>query len=384
MINLIKKLALLSFCLLAVTMMFGCPNSGQNTGVNTTSTSTSTGGSNSGSTIQNELQCEQIAVPSSSCSGTQCCRGDTACEKDCDYIDGGSSRCERLDIAKVSEIRDVVENIADRPSKDDLDNLTEDHLSLLCGTLKALGIDVLRERYSNLNASNAKRLLNWFAEQDYRIELFSQTNKEEGEINDGDGSRLLKLLFSRLGNGNSADDDDTVIAGLMKKVDDNGRESFMEVGNDKVRNFVHNQIIVDNNSWGICPDPDESTKNYPLPDGVISDYNREACILGVYCKISGAYGGGAGRQSADDNFRKDIANLKNLDLTSQVTEFINAEVTLASNKAQGDGGLRDTRDEGTTDEIKDRDGDNWTHRACLQLKKFWDNGSTLDLGLDGD
>ena len=83
------------------------------------------------------------------------------------------------------------------------------------------------------------------------------------------------------------------------------------------------------------------------------DFDLQACILGVYCHVAD------GNHDADkDDLRENAAD--NLD-GSDVVDFIEKDVA--------DGGLGI------------EDGDEWPDEACEELKKYWNNNNSLDLGL---
>lgn len=265
--------------------------------------------------------------------------------------------CVALRKDTLEELVKLFEEKLKKPKEDDLDDLDKEEQELICGAVKELDHDILGDRIDNYNHTRAKYFLEWVGKNQGVADIFKNAENDEGV-------KMFKRLLYRASGGAGETTDQGVLDGLAVGV--NSEEAgehvlYMAFGhqNENLVKFIHKEIVSHKDE--LCDD-----KNHPVPDDTqvvdtdtgdvyaSTGFEKEACVLGVYCKIAAA-----GDDASD--FRKDMA--KFLRRGGNVADFIKESL-------QG-GGLGLTED----------DAEDWKDAACANLKTYW-NDKTDGLDLD--
>ena len=260
-----------------------------------------------------------------------------------------------------------------RPEFEELERLKSKDIEEICAAVKHLDSDLLSDKVDKYSSTDAKALLEWLATEDTVLEVFDNAD-------DDDGLKMIQKLLESVG---SETGDSAILDGLGKDVsedkdEDNVLELALKSGNEKLVDYLHDEIITHEDE--ICsesnyPEPD-TTAAIPFTEGGDDDpgsykqspnhFKYEACVLAAYCKIADT------DSDEDDKFRKEIADFVN---QSGIVNFIKRNAA--------DGGL-DLAD-GVADannsiyfNLDEDDAEEWTHKACVNLKYFW-TGSLFDL-----
>ena len=250
-------LILSGFVVVTVAVISSCTPS---PGIQTPTTSSGSTGKKSSTTDTRTLKCE---LPK--CSGSKCCDEE---DKDCDNICSDSDylklsgdaydKCIGLSESTVDRLGELFKDILEHP-KDagKLEDLEKEDIDLICGVVKELDKDVLEDRIDDYSTSNAKRFLEWAANEKTVIEIFENTEDTD------DGIKMVKTLLETAGNG---DGDEGVLKGLSVDVNhESGSDEdehvlylALQKSNSRLVAFIHDEIISDDK--GLC-----SSGNLPVP-----------------------------------------------------------------------------------------------------------------------
>ncbi len=319
---------------LAALMIFGCSTeTGRNVGT------TDNGGTNSGSrrsrSTTSTLDC---SMP----SGGSTCEGDEDCEELCEDNDhlnlSGSARKECFDwpTASVEKLDEIFKEIKD-PEEDKLNDLTNDDINLLCAAIE-MEEDFWLDEIKGYTPSDSKYILKWIINNEQVTFLLDREIKEEDRTNH------LKYLLVALADSHDILDDMKILEGLGDRVDTDDDENVIEyaesAGNEDFIKMVHELIVEE----GIC----DVTDNQPTFTDASANYQKSACMLGVYCHIID-----------DEGVRKSIAEIIN---NGDIKGLIESDNT---------GGL----------DLGEEDAEEWTTVACAKLVSDWADTANLDLGL---
>ena len=297
------------------------------------------------------------------CGGSDdCCyeedeKCDHWCESDLDLSGKHYDACVALRKDTVEELVKLFEEKLKKPKEEDLDDLDKEEQELICGAVKELDHDILGDRIDNYNHTRAKRFLAWAGENPGVADIFKNAEDDEGV-------KMFKRLLYRASGGAGEITDQGVLDGLAVGVNsDEAGEHVLYMAfddnNENLVDFIHEEIVSHKDE--LCDD-----KNHPVPDDTqvvdsntgdvyaSTGFEKEACVLGVYCKIAAA-----GDDASD--FRHDMA--KFLGDGGDMADFIEESLK--------DGGLGGTED----------DGEDWRDAACANLKTYW-NDKTGGLDLD--
>ena len=325
-----------------------------------------------------KLKCE---LPK--CSGSDCCDKEDSdgdldedcedwCKKDLSLSGDAYDNCLALDRAVIAEgdeddLLFLFDERLKRPQIDELETLKTKEVDLICAAVKHLDSDLLSDRVDNYGSADSEGMLEWLATKETVLEIFDSAEDDDG----------LKMVKKLLETAAALKGDAGILKGLGTDVsddsdDDNVLELALKAKNKEFVNFIHDDIITHEDE--IC-----SKENQPSPDtlqilpstGTYPDqgYGYEACVLAAYCKIA------PNNTDADNDFRKDIADF--------VSE--NSVVNFIRRKAE-DGGLDiadaeldDTSNPPDYYQLDEDDAEEWSYKACVNLKYFWDNktGKTL-------
>jgi len=263
------------------------------------------------------------------------------------------------------------------PRVNDLNNLTKEDVDLICGASKELDENLLEDSISKYRAIEAKRVLEWTARRAEVIEVFKNLNKGLNFFR-----RLLQKTSSLEGN-----------EGILKGLSDNivteeglkERKNILllaeKEGNKRLIGFIHENIILHKD--GLCtqttwPVPSSQTNkkgkkcvtnvcdSYENSSGEYRKrYGENACILSIYCKVSG------GTSDVAEDFRTSVADLLNYDDLSQ---FITASV--ANGGLNLEEGLDNFENAGTELyglSLNTEDAKKWSNKICINLNTYWRN-----------
>jgi hypothetical protein len=300
------------------------------------------------------------------CGGSDdCCyEEDEQCDNWCDSdLNLGGRHYDACVALRKDTVKDLVELFDEKlkkPKEDDLDDLGKEEQELICGAVKELDYDILGDLIDNYNHTRAKQFLEWAGETPGVADIFKNAEDDEGE-------KMFKRLLYRASGGTGETTDQGILDGLTEGVNkEEAGEHVLYLAfknkNENLIEFIHEEIVSHRDE--LCDD-----KHYPEPDAAAlwpdddgadqpyasTGFEKEACVLGVYCKIAAA-----GDDASD--FRHDMA--KFLGDGGDMADFIEESLS--------DGGLGLTED----------DAEDWTDAACTNLKTYWnDKEGGLDLDL---
>ena len=359
-------LALTLSIVLMLVLVSGCEGKGSG---ETAPTPTPASGGDSGQT-----EAFSCALPA--CSGDDCCNED---DSDCDdwcndnsHLDLSGDTAKKCRGLAKDTVKDLLRffgtssrglsdpnKVFTQPTEEKLDALKNTDIALICGAVKELDSDLLKNKVEGYTPLHARRVLNWIAQKEATIEIF---NNAEGDNKDRE---IMKILLHKASNGTGTPTDAGVLAGLSANVNNDNDQNVLAIAededNESLIQYLHQRIIGSDKE--LC-----KSANLPAPSSAYSgsartdanSFKDQACVLAVYCKIAPA------GNSKNQDFRKRVASL--VDGSKEVEDFIKT--------AKTDGGLDG---EGTAS-ISDEDATEWPDQACTNLTSFWEDGG-LDFGL---
>ena len=285
-------------------------------------------------------------------------KADGSCAKDDDCVDwckddlelSGSNRdaCEELDKDIVKDLVDLFEEILEKPSAEELEDLNTDDITLMGSAIKTLGKQILEQKTEDYSRPTARDFLAWMAKNEEVLEVFKVIDEDEEAL------EILKSLFEKV---SANENEEAILNGLKEQIGEEDGEHFLALAEDNnnrdLITYIHGELIEDEEE--VCDDnnyPTATTGQTGATDR--ADHNQEACYLAVYCYIAPA------EADNDDNeeFRK------------KISEIINVNFDRLVHDAIADGGLG----------LTDRDAEEWTDAACEALDTYWSDGN-LNLGL---
>ena len=289
----------------------------------------------------------QFSLPS--CSGNDCCYNDTNCIKQCDGLFSevpAKQKCFKRPILLVSEMDKLVSEVLREPEWKNLKNI---ELSVLLSVL-AISEKTWVTEINQYSKTQTREVLYWLAyHSDISTSVFSLYKQLP---------RLLLVALFRQNTRSPLLDDNAVLSGLKKSIKD--EDTFFEVARKKKNRslipLVHKQVIEDH----LC----DYSINQPQPT-YLSDSHYEACVLAVYCYLTGSYASGQYSATKEDkrNIGQDLRRYLAGELAdSTIENFIQAPI-------EGGGGLEIIKS-----------ADDWPDTACVKLKEIWDDGN-LKFGL---
>ena len=325
---------------IAAFMIFGCSSE---TGRNVTGTTridrdrdTSRRDSNTSSTLDCKLP-----------SGSGC-KGDQDCEdmcKDDDYLDlTGKAKDKCFDLSKSTvEKLDSMFEVLKEPRDDDLSDLTEEDVNLLCGAIEELDEDFWLRALKNYKSGEARDILQWVIDTEQVTTLLDQLSNDEAR----DHLEHLLVAFNGTKGNVTATNLYNALISSAKEIDDNQGilEYAADNSNDLFIEMVHD-LVIDGDEGKICT----GASNLPTYSGSgtlgDSSYPEFACMLAVYCQATD-----------EESLRSDIAEtINNRGIESLITD---AET----------GAL----------DLPEDDGEEWSDAACTKLQDSdWDDGIAKD------
>lgn len=285
------------------------------------------------------------------CSENNCCYKNTNCFSQCESLfplEEDKQRCLKLPVDWVNKMQDTVDMNLKDPK---WDNLVYMELPVFWFIL-AISEKPWLDKISDYQKKEARQVLYWLASQpDINEKILSQLPDYK--------IRLLFLALFRKNTLSTLLDDNALLSGLKEPIEEDN-SSFFEVA-DKVNNnlisVVHGQIVAGH----LC----DYSINHPRPVHYTSDSRYQACVLAVYCYITGTYTEDSYVAIKEEGrngqvFRERVAGEWE-ENSKEITQFIQAP--------HDKGGL------GITD-----NADDWPDKACVKLKQLWNDGN-LKFGL---
>lgn len=283
-----------------------------------------------------------------SCFGSDCCYQDKDCIKKCENLSSeseGTKKCLELPVDWVTQMDELLNQTLTRPSRENLENIE----------LRALWSIIKINEKSWLNKVNdysrvqAWTVLFYIASQpDISRSIFS--------VHTSFARSLLIALF-RKNTRSPLVDNNALLSGMKASISEEG--TFFKIAkkqkNSKVISLVHEQVI----KRQLC----DYQINQPQPAVAGSgDSAYEACVLAVYCHLTGSYSSGQysddGGRNAGQELRKQLASEVN---DKEIENFIQSPLE------KGGLGI-------------EWNADDWTDAACVKLTELWDDRN-LKFGL---
>ena len=277
-----------------------------------------------------------------SCQGEECCNQNQNCKQKCEELFlewENKEKCFKEFADLVEKMHTLITKVFKKPNEDNLVNINLNTLQSVL-TISEKSWLVRINKYSR---REAQAVLFWLAshpEQDVFSYRVSQNP-----------IRLILMALLRQNARTTLWDDNALLSGLKEPVTEKKKHLF-EVTNQKdnmiLMSHAHKQIVAGH----LC----DYHINHPIPAyySYQSDYTFPACVLAVYCHLTGSYSAGkyVAKKGGQD-LRKNIAGELMLE---EVESFIEADYA--------EGGL----------EITDN-SDDWTDSACERLSTIWNDGN---------
>lgn len=287
----------------------------------------------------------------------QRCEDDSDCEDDVceDYFDNDRN-CKQLPRRRALSLLISLENLAEAK----FDKVRHEDMGLALAIDESFWIDLIDNDYS---ASDAKKALKWLVETEKLLHLFLQ-------IDEGDFSETLMWLFLKADRAPEyyyKDESRNNVWNVWDPIQNPIKRNLnflalvLDENPDSTEDFVrfmHEYIVEDIVCrQGVRPFPStlsiRGVSRYSRAEAALArQYNKEACILGVYFVLV-----------KDDEDRKQVADW----VDDTETEFIE--------RKQSEGGLSPE-----DDEIED--ASEWPDEAHERLKFLWtDTEDSINLNL---
>ena len=289
------------------------------------------------------------------CSGRDCCGNKALCFKNCDNLFQlweHKKACWNLPLSEAEGVYKAF-RVLKNPSYESLKTL---ELKALWSALEISERSWL-SKIHNYQRSDAKAVLLWLAARENVTRLvFNNLSSEKPQA-------LLKALFRQNIRGKSSlVDDNALLLGLKTPIEEEDTffHLLLEAENNILIRLVHEAVI----SEHLCEYP----INPPRPELYVSDQHHSACVLAVYCYLTGSYNKGlylADLSAHRQEFRRKLVDEFD-DL--QVTEFIQEPLRA------GGLGIPENRLELKEQAVE------WPDTACQELGRLWNDGN-LKFGL---
>lgn len=286
-----------------------------------------------------------VDVVLESCIGDDCCSRNQECINQCDNLfteKEHEEKCQALSKQQVLEMSQTLNLFLKKPDVEG--HLEQVELSVL-GAVFAISEQSWLHKIHKYSRSQAQAVLFWLVNH---IELNTFMIDEYP----GAFSSVLKALFKK-NTGSSYLDDKSLLAGIKEPLAENGK-NFLEIAENKNNKglivFVHKEIITGH----IC----DYSINQPRQVSGLNDDAYEACILGVYCYITGSYNGSKpyeGRDYAGRNRGQKVRKM----LAGEIEEE-RIEIFIEKDVDKGGLGIQ-------------KEADEWPDTACVKLAELWED-----------
>lgn len=284
---------------------------------------------------------ESFSLPS--CSGNDCCSQSLRCIKQCDSLFSiekeTKEKCLKLPEKWVAQMGEILDTTLTNPNKADLEKI---ELPVLWSVVEMSEKPWLT-KISDYSRAQAQAVLSWLAYDPY---VSSSTFKKRAKA-----ARLTLIALFRKNKRSPLVDDNAILSGLQSSIEE--EKNFLEIAerqnNEFLISLVHKEVI----EGHLCDYP----INQPQPTTYSSESAYEACILAVYCHLTGSYhsdqylGKEDGGRGVGQRLRKTISTGFE---DKAIEEFIESPVEK--------GGLAVMRK-----------ADDWTDEACTKLTEFWND-----------
>ena len=294
---------------------------------------------------------EGQSITPAECSGNNCCYKNAECVRKCNTFFMGredQKRCSRFSVQWVHKIEETLNQI-EGPNRD---NLQDIELPVLSSVIK-ISEKTWINKINNYSKAQARAVLFWLASQpEVSASVLGELSFEP--------VRLLLVALLRKNTRSVLLDDNALLSGLKEPITKEEEDTFLKVSeqtdNWNLISLVHRQVV----TAQLC--------DYPInqPQPVYSSQStHEACVLVVYCHLTGSYNAGQ-YSSAEDRHFNEGQSLREAVASSELGDdeldrFISSSVE--------EGGL------GVTD-----DAGQWQDSACVKLTELWEDGN-LKFGL---
>ena len=302
-------------------------------------------------TKEDDPSSDAFTLPS--CSGNDCCYKSTKCSSQCENLFPlmeNKSRCLKLPVAWVAKMQETVNNNLKDPK---WDNLVYMELPVFWSVLKISEKPWL-DKISSYHYTEARKVLFWLASKpDISTGVLSHLPSYQ--------VRAILLALFRKNTRSVLLDDNALLSGLKEPVEIEEKYTFFKVAdkenNSSLISLVHKEVI----SGHLC----DYSINQPKPVHYTSDRTYPACVLAVYCYITGSY--------EDDSY---LATQNGQDKGQVLRERLAGE--LENQEKEVKSFIQEPHAKGGLG--IEEGADNWPDAACVKLKQLWDDGN-LKFGL---
>ena len=278
-----------------------------------------------------------------SCIGDDCCSRHQECINQCNNLfmeKEHEEKCQALSKQQVLEMDQTLNLFLKKP---DVENHLEQVKIPMLDSVFAISEQPWVRQIHKYSRSQAQAVLFWLVNH-VELDLFGKYPAAF--------SSVLKALFKK-NTGSSYLDDKSLLAGMKEPLTENGK-NFLEIAENKSNKdliiLVHKEIITGH----IC----DYSINQPRHIRGLNDDAYEACILGVYCYITGSYNGSEpyeGRDYAGRNRGQKVRKM----LAGEVKED-RVAVFIEKDVDRGGLGIQ-------------KEADEWPDTACVKLAEFWED-----------
>ena len=369
-------------CFLSAAIIFGCEDK---------KSSNASGNGDVEERVQGSDGTFNCALPE--CSGGGCCNEeDTECVTWCkDTLDlkkgeKAYNRCIALEKTILETIVERFDAQLKEPLANEIKDFTTPDIELICGAVKGLDPEILLNLFKGYTQSEAQLILQWLVARSEALNLFKNVTDKETR------ARLFRTLLHRASSASGNPTHEGVLAGLATTIETNYFDErghiihlAFDKNNKELFQFIYDEIITDEEE-GLCmkknrPEPtdqlvmdctDKDTRN---PDGEFypvehaSDFAEEACILAVYCHVSGFvnFDQSLGdHRIGDSEFRERVSEMLGGD-DSAVFRFIR--------EPEYAGGLGRPCNTESEEGNWMKQSEEWAKRSCNRVQSRWKNGS---------
>ena len=323
---------LISFCLL----LLSCNLTEHNASTENPS-SANTGGVVSGLTV---IVDTSFSLPS--CEGNDCCDRSVKCIKQCDGLFSEvehKKECLLLPKKWVAQMEETLDTALTNPNRTNLEKID---LPILWSIVE-ISEKAWLARISDYSRVQAQTVLSWLAHYPH---VSSSTFNSRTSV-----AQSTFIALFRKNTRSSLVDDNALLSGLQSSIME--EETFFGVvdkqNNKDLISLVHKQVI----KGHLCDYP----INQPQPT-YSSDNTYEACILAVYCHLTGSYHDG--QYSSKDDGGRNIGQKLRKEFSAHLDEK-SIESFIQSPMEKG--GLA----------ITTQDSDDWTDATCTKLTELWND-----------
>ena len=294
-------------------------------------------------------------------SEADCCQNDPNCVKQCADLlyalpeaqkKEAQKKCQLLPTEHVQQIQQVM-NILRKPKPQEMQNIALP----LFWSLLSLSHTPWEKAIRQYTYRQANTVLLWMVRHP-KLDPLAYRPLHSPLVRP-----LLIALFRQKNRKTSLLDDNIILSSLKEPLDWDGGKSLnffsmvVEEHNFPLLSLVHKEVV----SGYICDHP----INRPQPVGYKSGYVYSACVLAVYCHVTGSYKSGQYVANTEENKHYTGSEVR-YDLAGELND---EEVDYFISTLESEGGL------GLVDEDKE-----WSDLACQKLGTLW-NDSALKINL---